>query len=121
MAKTKLVINRSGFCEAKRKSKNQCKDIGHTKYSYNIKVTVKDKLDEEGFVIDHQDIHNAVEKVFKGKMNSCEKLGLKIAESVEKAVENHGSILQEIHVMIKPIPETPDDKVSAFMEVVKEY
>lgn len=65
-----------GVCEATNTSHNQCKGVGHSQYSYQVRVTVSDKLDKDGFIIDHQDIHNAVDGVFKSKMSSCEKMGL---------------------------------------------
>ena len=110
-----------GVCEALNSSANQCKDIGHSNYSYQVRVTVGDKLDKDGFIIDHQDIHDAVDRVFKGKMTSCEKLGLKVAKEVAKATKAHGCNLKEVYVKIHPVPESGSGDVMAFMEVIHEY
>lgn len=117
----KLIINRKGVCKATNSSHNQCKDVGHSMYTYHVRVTVGDRLDKDGFIIDHQDIHEAVDRVFKGQMSSCEKLGLKVAKSVAKATKAHGCDLKEVYVKIHPQSEDPQEEIMAFMEIIHEY
>ena len=121
MAK-KLTINRKGICTANHKSNNQCKDVGHGKYEYLVSVTVGDKLDENGFIIDHIELHKIVECVFKKGVSSCEEIGLKIIDAVAKATKKHGCELKQVYVKIQPMmPEGSSEEAKAFMEISENY
>ena len=111
--KTTYTVNRKGNIKTNLVSGNQCKDVGHTSYKYEAKVTVSDKLDKDGFVIDHSEIHNAVEHVFKNKMTSCEKLALSCAKRIIKMCKKHGCVVLDVYVKIMPVGKD----VMAFMEV----
>lgn len=111
-----LTLNRKGICSTKRKSKNQCKAVGHQDYKYKARIKFHPKLDKQGFVIDHLDVHAAILSVFKGRMTSCEKLAIEIAKAIEKKCVKHGCSLISIHVKIKPVLVDAKDKVMAFME-----
>lgn len=116
-----LTLNRSGICETSNKSTNQCKSVGHTKYEYAARVTVEPKLDKNGFIIDHLEVHATIEKVFQGPMDSCEKLGMKITYAIEKVCIAKGCRLKKVYVKVRPIPKDKKDLVMAFMETEVEY
>lgn len=109
---TVFKINRSGVVKTNHTSKNQCKDVGHKKYEYEAKVTVGSKLDKDGFVIDHADIHKAVEKLFKKGISSCEMMAHQAAMAIVKACKKHGCKVKKVYVKIKPVGAD----VKAFME-----
>ena len=116
-----LTLNRKGICKTTGKSSNQCKSVGHSKYEYEAKIRVLPKLDKDGFIIDHIEIHEAIENVFKGKMDSCERLGLRITYALEKLCLSKGSKLKYVYVKVRPISEKKNDEIMAFMETEVEY
>lgn len=64
-AKITYKINRVGQVSTNHKSPNQCKSVGHKDFEYHAKVKVGPKLDDQGFVIDHLDIHKAIAATFE--------------------------------------------------------
>jgi 6-pyruvoyl-tetrahydropterin synthase len=110
--KTTYTINRKGTIKTSLTSENQCKSVGHTSYNYEAKVEVSDKLDSSGFVIDHSEIHKAIERAFN-KMTSCEKLALSCAKRIIKRCKKHGCVVLSVYVKIVPVGRD----VTAFMEV----
>lgn len=112
--KTVYRINRTGTVKTSHTSKNQCKDIGHTKYTYDVQVTVGAKLDKDGFVIDHTTIDDIMKKLFKKGISSCELMCNRAAKAIIKACKKHGCQVKTVYVKIKP--DGPD--VLAFMETI---
>ena len=110
-------INRMGVFTTNKEAYNQCKDVGHTRYGYTIRVTVADQLDDDGFIIDHADIHTAGQRAFNKGISSCEMMCRDVALSVAKACKKNGCIVLKIYVQIKP--EGSD--VFAFMETELNY
>lgn len=110
-------INRTGVFVTNKEAYNQCKDVGHTRYGYDIRVTTGDKLDDDGFIINHADIHNAGQKLFTKGIASCELMCRDIALAVAKACRKHGCVVHKVYVKIKP--EGSD--VMAYMETELNY
>jgi len=110
--KITYTINRMGVVSTNHKSHNQCKDVGHKKFEYHARVKVGPKLDKDGFVIDHKDIHAAIEKRFFDGISSCEEMCRVSAEAIVKACKNHGCKVINVYLRIKPVGKG----VMAFME-----
>ena len=105
-------INRTGVVTTNAVSNNQCKAIGHKKFEYHAVVKCGPKLDHNGFVIDHVEIHKAIENCFKNGISSCEEMCKTCAESIIKACKKHGCKVISVYLKIKPVGKD----VKAFME-----
>lgn len=115
-SKGTYIINRSGALRTSAVTENQCKDRGHTEYMYEARVRVGGRLDKNGFVIDHADIHKAVERAFT-KMGSCEQLAMASAKQIAKACRRHGCDLKSVYVKVQPVGRD----VRAFMEIELDF
>lgn len=110
-----LKINRFGRVTTNKSSKNQCKEVGYKEYDYQVSVTCPStNVDGSGFVIDHAVIHEAVEKFFKSKMNSCEKIAIDLAKVLYKLLVDHKCNLTDLYIKIVPV--APDSPNKAYME-----
>lgn len=101
-----FTINRKGTFVVKDQIYTQCKSKGHTTYNYFIKATCGDILDKQDFVIDHNEIDEAVQRciAFKGAM-SCERYASIICTWVNTRMKDHGCSVREIYVKIEPEAE----------------
>jgi hypothetical protein len=108
----KFIMNRSGLFDLFNKSTNQCKAIGHRIFSYSVRITAGDKLDKDGFIIDHQIIDNLIQSDVEA--NSCELIAKSIAISLNELLISEDVAVIEIHVVIKPI----GPNVHAYMEYI---
>jgi hypothetical protein len=78
------VMNRRGTFNTKKPTHNQCKVKGHKTYHYEVAMAFSPrvKLDENMFIIDHQDVDNCIQNcVLNG---SCEEMHLEISEALRK-------------------------------------
>lgn len=119
MEKISLTINRNGKVVTEKQSDNQCREVGHQAYKYGVRITTSSKLNKQGFIIDHNYIHTAVEAVIKNKMGSCEELCISIAQHVALTVFANGAEVKHVYVRLQPVLE--NQKPAAFMEVNVEY
>ena len=94
-----FILRRKGTFRISEATDNQCKAKGHAAgYTYEITVVV-DKLDAQGFAIDHNEINDVIQNnPIKG---SCEELCEQIFSRVEK-LKFAGTLLAYQSV-IKPI------------------
>lgn len=85
----RLVLIREGSFSLDTSDPNQCRDVGHRNYRYSCRVTCRtDQLNDRGFLIDHDDIHNAVLKAAQAM--SCEELCLRLVRAVKDALAFNG-------------------------------
>lgn len=110
-AKITYKINRVGQVSTNHKSPNQCKSVGHKDFEYHAKVKVGPKLDDQGFVIDHLDIHKAIAATFE-KGIASEMMCRDCAKAIVKACKKHGCQVFSVYLKIKPVGKD----VMAFME-----
>lgn len=102
------IITRSGIINMKgRQAPNQCKQKGHEIYGYTLAILFAHdvKLDENQFIIDHQFLDDAVQKV---AINSCETMSKEILSTIEKLLVEKKISFIGIKLEIQPkfvIPE----------------
>lgn len=98
-----LRINRFGTTLTNDTSPNQCKDVGHKQYRYHVTVTCHSKnLDEQGFIVDHLDLHDTMQKDM-AKISSCEETVVKCAESIDRLCTNKGVNVIDIYIKLEPV------------------
>lgn len=79
------IITRRGIIKASQQAPNQCKAVAHPTYYYTLAILFQNDvaLDENQFIIDHQCIDDAVQKV---EINSCEVMSRTILHNMETAL-----------------------------------
>lgn len=97
-----LVLHKHSSVHTNAAAMNQCKDVGHKDYDYEIEITTTTKLDADDFIIDHTTVHKVIENVVQTRMGSCERLCLNVEEDVLAALEEHGCTVKKIVFAIKP-------------------
>lgn len=83
------VMNRTGKFEPDYYDDNQCKAKGHLEYHYHIKLVFEGacKLNDDGFIIDHQEIDDVIQNL--GLQGSCEEMHLDIRKKLIPALTEH--------------------------------
>lgn len=97
------IITRKGILNVKGNStKNQCAKEGHEVYNYELKVlfSSKTKLNENGWIIDHQHLDDAVQESI---VNSCEIMSDDILNRVEKVLIKNNLKCVGIKLKIQPM------------------
>lgn len=105
-AKEEIVLHRFGVLEATTIAYNQCKDVGHKKYSYTVKMYCQNKLDHNGWLIDNKIINKAMKEAMS-LITSCEGMCIHFADVLEDVILEHGVILDKLYVYVEPIPDDP--------------
>lgn len=85
-------------------SANQCVKQGHTKYYYTCRLyTDNKKLDELGFIVDHNDIDKAITtELIKGKFKgSCELMSEAIIGIVVNMLKEKKQRFKSIEITLK--------------------
>lgn len=78
------TITRKGTYEPYSASMNQCKDIGHGKYGFEVVAAFGPELNENGWLVDHNDINNAIQDFeIEG---SCEEMHKQILGAVKARI-----------------------------------
>lgn len=111
-----LRINRFGEVHTSNRSKNQCKDVGHTHYRYHVAIKCcETNLDRNKFIIDHAALHSVVERVFRKDMSSCEGLILEIRDKLVRECSRNKIQVVDMYIKLQPIvPGVTENH--AFME-----
>jgi hypothetical protein len=98
-----LILRRKSKVSCLAVAKNQCKDVAHKEYEYDVKIKAKDKLNEDGFLVDHQDIEKAMIFVFKNHVGSCEEIAIAASTQIEDLCACLGIAWKKISVTIRPV------------------
>jgi hypothetical protein len=111
-----LRINRFGEIRTTKTSKKQCKVEGHERYRYQVSLICCDtNLDRDGFVIDHIQLADAVQRVFARRIGSCEDLILWCQRQVERVAKLHKIQVVDMYIRLQPVLDgQPEDY--AYME-----
>lgn len=113
--KRSLVLIKHSTVATRATVPNQCKDVGHTEYNYELEVQASTRLDENDFLIDNTVLHRVIENVVQSKMGSCERLCLSVEEDILTALNDHGCFVEAIQFSIKPAGS------NAWIKLVGEY
>lgn len=113
--KRQLVLHKHSTIHTSAATLNQCKDVGHKAYNYEIEITCGEQLDTNGFIIDHSEIHHVIEGVINNQMGSCEELSIRAEEAVLHKMNQYGCELQRLVFSIKPVDS------NAWIRVEAEY
>ncbi len=108
------LITRKGVLNVKGKStSNQCAKEKHEIYEYELKVLFKKsvKLNQNGWIIDHQLLDDAVQKTV---VNSCEIMSKKILDNVESVLSSNNLVCVGIKLKIQP--KYVIEQISAFFQ-----
>lgn len=117
---THFIINRSGKVNLERQHVNQCRSVGHQYFQYDCKVYCSTKLDENGFVIDHNDMDRSIRDILKHEMNSCENLALNMLAALKHALWLNNTDWHQIWIKIEAIQTSAYEPVEASIEI-EEY
>lgn len=110
-AREALTIHRKGSLNMSGAHPNQCYRTGHTSYRYVVRIACAPSLDAQGFLIDHDRLHDAMQSLGKAP-DSCENLCLRAVRCLRATLEAHGCKWLRIYVMLAP----KGANVAAFME-----
>lgn len=116
--KKEFVITRIGLLviSESEATKNQCSKIGQREYQYKVSIKSHEHIDENGFVIDHNEINKAVSKVTEGL--SCELMCHLITTDLQCRLVDLGVPFKSIKVRIRPLPI---DDFQAFVTLKTNY
>jgi hypothetical protein len=98
-----LTLIKNSTVETDMSTYNQCKAVAHKAYEYQIEVTTTDKLDSDGWIIDHSVIHDVIKNVIQNRMGSCEELSIRSLDDVARKLNEHGCDVRAINFTIKPV------------------
>lgn len=104
-------MNREGVFSPSKHTENQCGKEGTFHYSYLLTIIVRNKLDNKGFIIDHDDLNNAIQntEIF----GSCEEMQRIIHKTVINTLPQ--GVLLGYKCVIKPL----DFGSKAFIEFIE--
>lgn len=111
-----LRLNREGEVRAIFSSDNQCKEKGHTSYSYKVSITYSGNLDSRGFITDHNLIDKVIQLYFSHtEIKSCELVCIEICNIIDRFLQTQNIYIADIYFKLAPI----GSKVNAYMEYSK--
>lgn len=96
----KFRMIRRGKFELNYSSENQCKDVGHKNYSYICECTFPDRLDENGFIIDHNVINESIQDSVKS--TSCEEIVAIVVNNLVELFDEENIKFNKIVFRVKP-------------------
>lgn len=104
-------MNREGVFSPSKHTENQCGKEGTMHYSYLLTIIVRNKLDDKGFIIDHDDLNNAIQntEIF----GSCEEMQRIIHNCIVNTLPQ--GILLGYKCVVRPI----DFNAKAFIEFIE--
>ena len=104
-------MNREGVFSPSKHTDNQCGKEGTMHYSYLLTIIVRNKLDDKGFIIDHDDLNNAIQntEIF----GSCEEMQRIIHNCIVNTLPQ--GILLGYKCVVRPI----DFNAKAFIEFIE--
>lgn len=115
-----FVMTRTGHFKANLPTTNQCKVEGHDGYNFTIKLIVKGtkaSLDDNNFIIDHEEINKFMQQ--SGLHGSCEQMHLAISKKLPNHLKKNGVKLLAYCCRIMPDHKLHEPKPAAFMEYMQ--
>jgi len=100
-----FVMERVGHFKPHKATSNQCKGVGHHGYNYTCKIVFDPtiRLDSRGFLIDHQDVDDAIRNIKHA--GSCEEMHQVIMKTILTTLERKRVDPMAVKVVITPIDE----------------
>lgn len=96
------LMSRRGMFKTPKATSNQCKVKGHKRYHYDVAMVFPSttKLDENMFIIDHQEIDNCIQRC--SLVGSCEEMHLTISRELRKLFREKRIPIVGIKAVIYP-------------------
>ena len=102
--KESLKLTRRGYFKTKNFTSTQCTVEGQETYWYACNIDADYVLDEQGFLIDHNNIHKAIKRHIKHHpMYSCEVMSRTLAHITGNMLVKYGCIIKSIDFTIIPV------------------
>src|SRR5690606_15776824 len=105
----RLQLNKGGVIKVSKDQATpfQCVVSGHGTYHYWCEIVAIDPiLDERGFLADHAEISEVIEKVFENKpFPSCELAIIEIAKAVSSHLTSKRMLHSSVYIRLTNIPE----------------
>lgn len=114
-----MLMTRKGILNVKGASTtNQCARPGHQVYHYEIKILFDNhvRLDENGMIIDHQQLDNVVQIT---DPNSCEVMSNDILSRIQNLLKAHNLEKYCIGIKLKIQPAFVVDENSAYFQLYR--
>jgi len=106
------VMNRKGTLITNKHTANQCKVTGHKFYTYHVILACSETLDDNKFIIDHLDIHQAITNI--RVTGSCEEIQKRIYRAVRQVFATTETTLFFYRCIL-----TPEADSVAYLEYIK--
>jgi hypothetical protein len=115
-----FVMNRRGTFAPSRFTDNQCKGYGHNKYAYALNMAFignKKSLDGNGFLLDHIDVDNMVQRMsLKG---SCEEMQLRLMTKLDTLMKGKELFMAACKCTIQPVDDEGRVVGQAHMQLIQ--
>lgn len=98
----KFIMRRKGEFELTSDSHNQCKEGGHRKFKYKVKLEAQNRLDSDGFIVDHEVIDQMIQSEIKNA-DSCENIAKTITYGLIDLLSEEG--VEIINLSVRVIPK----------------
>lgn len=106
------VMHRKGKFRPATTTDNQCRQPGHTQFEYRLTLVTSENLDDNGFIVDHLDVHRAIELAYMA--GSCEEMHHQLYNTIISLFLGLECKLLMYKAAIIPLPEG-----EAYMEFVR--
>lgn len=117
--KRTFTITRIGYFTTKKFSDFQCTIRGWETYQYELALTGSPKWDENGFLMDHNLLHQRIlQYILKNKMQSCEIVLEQLCESIIEECKGKGVELKRLELTLSPADKN-DLKLNDNNELVR--
>lgn len=102
------IITRRGLIVDTEPEENKCKSKNHSTFNYELKICFSNDvpLDEDGFIIDHNLMHDSIINV---NVRSCELLAQDIIDTMKKFCKKQELYPLAMKLSIFPVLPVPNE------------
>tara|TARA_R110000737_G_C14624761_1_gene494638 strand:- start:50073 stop:50516 length:444 start_codon:yes stop_codon:yes gene_type:complete len=104
MTSQRITFHRKGYFISNKHSSTQCTVEGWRGYKYKATIMAACKFDENGFLIDHNEVHNAITNwVDNNNLPSCETTLQILCGVIARLLLDYGVDLWQLGMEIVPV------------------